>query len=194
MRGGVKTERIPVGSWWLNNPDRRQFRGVVFRPGAPPQVNNCLNLWQGWGVEDREGDWRLVWDHIVKVICDGNEEFGDVLRWIAWSIQHPNAQAEVALVLIGQKGTGKGTLVRCLERIFKPHSFQVSDREDVIGKFNGHLEDVVLFIADEAYWGGDKRCVGRLQQSPFDLQLLQTLQTLQKKKERKLKDSVKVYD
>jgi hypothetical protein len=33
----------------------------------------------------------------------------------------------------------------------------------VIGKFNGHLEDVVLFIADEAYWGGDKRCVGRLQ-------------------------------
>lgn len=36
-------------------------------------------------------------------------------------------------------------------------------REEVIGKFNGHLQDCVLFIADEAYWGGDKRCVGRLQ-------------------------------
>jgi hypothetical protein len=33
----------------------------------------------------------------------------------------------------------------------------------VIGKFNGHLQDCVLFIADEAYWGGDTRCVGRLQ-------------------------------
>jgi len=33
----------------------------------------------------------------------------------------------------------------------------------LIGKFNGHLQDCVLFIADEAYWGGDKRCVGRLQ-------------------------------
>jgi hypothetical protein len=33
----------------------------------------------------------------------------------------------------------------------------------VIGKFNGHLQDCVLFVADEAYWGGDKRCVGRLQ-------------------------------
>jgi hypothetical protein len=32
-----------------------------------------------------------------------------------------------------------------------------------IGKFNGHLQDCVLFVADEAYWGGDKRCVGRLQ-------------------------------
>jgi energy-coupling factor transporter ATP-binding protein EcfA2 len=164
MRGGVKQESVPVGLWWLNNVNRRQFRGVMFRPGASPEVNNCLNLWQGWGVEDRAGDWGLLRNHILKVICNGNRDFAVyVLRWIAWSIQHPDAPAEVALVLIGQKGTGKGTLVRCLERIFKPHSFQVSDREDVIGKFNGHLEDVVLFIADEAYWGGDKRCIGRLQ-------------------------------
>jgi hypothetical protein len=73
------------------------------------------------------------------------------------------AQAEVALVLIGAKGAGKGTLVRCLQRIFGAHAFQVTSREHVIDKFNGHLQDCVLFIADEAYWGGDKRCVGRLQ-------------------------------
>jgi hypothetical protein len=50
-----------------------------------------------------------------------------------------------------------------LERIFGQHCFQVSSREEVIGKFNGHLQDCILFVADEAYWGGDKRCVGRLQ-------------------------------
>src|SRR6516162_4528928 len=61
------------------------------------------------------------------------------------------------------KGVGKGTLVRCLQRIFGAHAFQVTSREEVIGKFNSHLQDCVLFIADEAYWGGDKRCVGRLQ-------------------------------
>jgi hypothetical protein len=66
-------------------------------------------------------------------------------------------------VLIGSKGTGKGTLVRCLRRIFGAHAFQVTSREHVVDKFNGHLEDCVLFVADEAYWGGDKRCVGRLQ-------------------------------
>jgi energy-coupling factor transporter ATP-binding protein EcfA2 len=81
----------------------------------------------------------------------------------AWAIQNPGAQAEVALVLIGSKGAGKGTLVRCLQRIFGRHAFQVTSREEVIGRFNGHLQDCVLFIADEAYWGGDKRCVGRLQ-------------------------------
>jgi Mesyanzhinovviridae DNA primase len=64
---------------------------------------------------------------------------------------------------MAKKGAGKGTLVRCLERVFGEHIFQVTSREEVIGKFNGHLENCILFVADEAYWGGDKRCVGRLQ-------------------------------
>ncbi len=69
----------------------------------------------------------------------------------------------MALVPIGAKGAGKGTLIRCLELIFGAHAFQVTSREEVIGKFNGHLQDCILFVADEAYRGCDKRCVGRLQ-------------------------------
>ena len=137
---------------------------MTFVPAGPKEVNQCLNLWRGWGVDPKAGDWSLIQEHIVVVLGDGNKEFADyIIRWIAWAIQNPAAQAEVALVLIGAKGAGKGTLVRCLERIFGAHAFQVTSREEVIGKFNGHLQDCVLFVADEAYWGGDKRCVGRLQ-------------------------------
>ena len=161
---GTTILSVPLGQWWLAHKDRQQYRGVVFRPGAPIELNDCLNLWQGWGVEAKAGDWSLIKWHIKHVIAGGDEVFADyVVKWIAWAIQHPDAQAEVALVLIGLKGVGKGTLVRCLQRIFGPHAFQVTSREEVIGKFNGHLQDCILFIADEAYWGGDKRCVGRLQ-------------------------------
>jgi hypothetical protein len=133
---------------------------VVFLPGGAGVVRECLNLWQGWGVEPRAGDWGLIRDHIEVVLAGGNPEFADyIVKWIAWSIQNPAAQAEVALVLIGEKGAGKGTLVRCLQRIFGAHAFQVTTREHVIDKFNGHLQDCVLFIADEAYWGGDKRAL-----------------------------------
>ena len=115
-------------------------------------------------LSSKAGDWSLIREHIEVVLAGGNEEFAlYIVRWIAWSIQHPAAQAEVALVLVGPKGAGKGTLVRCLQRVFGAHAFQVTSREEVIGKFNGHLQDCVLFVADEAYWGGDKRCVGRLQ-------------------------------
>jgi hypothetical protein len=164
-RGNSRQVKVPLGSWWLGHRYRRQHRGVTFAPAVEgTTVNGCLNLWQGWGVEEQPGDWGLVREHIEKVLAGGNAEFADyVIRWIAWAIQNPAAQAEVALVLIGAKGAGKGTLVRCLQRIFGAHSFQVTSREEVIGKFNGHLQDCILFVADEAYWGGDKRCVGRLQ-------------------------------
>jgi Family of unknown function (DUF5906) len=163
-RGGMRFDRAPLGQWWLGHRDRRQHRGVTFRPGAPEVVSECLNMWQGWGVVPEAGDWSLIRWHIEELIAGGNPEFAEyVIRWIAWSVQNPAAQAEVALVLIGHKGAGKGTLVRALQRIFGAHAFQVTSREEVIGKFNGHLQDCVLFVADEAYWGGDKRCVGRLQ-------------------------------
>jgi hypothetical protein len=106
----------------------------------------------------------MLREHILGVVAGENPVLADyIIRWIAWSIQNPARQAEVALVLIGSKGAGKGTLIRCLQRIFGAHAFQVTSRDEVIGKFNGHLQDCVLFVADEAYWGGDKRCIGRLQ-------------------------------
>jgi energy-coupling factor transporter ATP-binding protein EcfA2 len=163
-RGGSRQSVEALGQWWLRHRQRRQHRGITFLPGGAEIVNDCLNLWQDWGVEAKLGDWSLIRKHIEVVLAGGNEEFAlYIVRWIAWAIQNPAAQAEVALVLVGPKGAGKGTLVRCLQRIFGAHAFQVTSREEVIGKFNGHLQDCVLFVADEAYWGGDKRCVGRLQ-------------------------------
>jgi len=150
-RGAIAQAEVPLSQWWLTHRHRRQYRGITFWPGKGKVINECLNLWRDWGCEAREGDWSLIRDHIETVLAGGNAEFADYLiHWIAWSIQNPDKQAEVALVLIGVKGAGKGTLVRCLERIFGQHSFQVSSREEVIGKFNGHLQDCILFIADEA--------------------------------------------
>ena len=153
-----------LAQFWLTHRDRRQHRGVIFEPGGPGVINGSLNIWQGWGVKDRQGDCELICQHIENVIAGGNADIAYyVFCWLAWSIQNPDKQAEVALVLVGEKGTGKGTFARCLERIFGAHAFLVNSKEEVVGRFNGHLQDCVMFIADEAYWGGDKRCIGRLQ-------------------------------
>ena len=153
-----------LGTFWFSDPGRRQYRGVTFEPAGPLVVNDYLNTWKGWGVEPKEGDWSGLQQHIKGVIADNDEQaYEYIIRWIAWAIQHPDRQAEVALVLIGEKGTGKGTLIRCLEIIFGAHTFQVSSQEHVVGNFNAHHRDCILFIADEAYWAGDKRCLGALQ-------------------------------
>jgi hypothetical protein len=165
--GGTRTQSVPLGQWWLRHRGRAQYRGVTFEPKEPRVSYGRLNLWQGWGVEAAPGDWRLIQRHIADVIADGSREFAEyVIRWIAWAIQNPDKQAEVALVLIGEKGAGKGTLARALQRIFGAHAFQVATPDEVVGRFNAHLADCVLLIADEAHWvGGEKQkaCVGRLQ-------------------------------
>ena len=123
-RGATTQADVPLSQWWLTHHNRRQYRAITFWPGKDKVVNECLNLWRGWGCEPRKGDWSLIRDHIEIVLAGENAEFAVYLiRCIAWAIQNPDKQAEVAVVLIGAKGSGKGTLVRLLERIFGQHCF-----------------------------------------------------------------------
>jgi hypothetical protein len=118
-KGGFLELRQQLGAWWLSHRQRSQYRGITFAPGDErKEIAGCLNSWQGWGVEPKRGDWSLIRAHIAEVLANGNAEFAEyIVQWIAWSIQNPGAPAEVALVLIGEKGVGKGTLVRCLQRV-----------------------------------------------------------------------------
>ena len=92
-----KTKRtIIVSKQWFKWKHRRQYvgRGVVFEPGAPLEIpNDMLNLWRGFGVEPKQGDWSLMRNHIRDVICSGNEEhFQYTIRWMAYGVQHPIVQ------------------------------------------------------------------------------------------------------
>ncbi|HEV2175022.1 MAG TPA: DNA-primase RepB domain-containing protein, partial [Nitrospira sp.] len=50
---------------WLNHPDRRTYKkGVRFLPGTSESPEGVFNLWAGWGVEPRPGNWSLMQQHI----------------------------------------------------------------------------------------------------------------------------------
>jgi hypothetical protein len=158
-----------VGPWWWRHPKRRQFDGVVFEPLAPRIVKTSdgkrlFNTYLGWGVAPKQGDWSLIRRHIKEVLADDDPKAEDyIIRWTAWSIQHPDLLPLVALVLIGLKGRGKGTFARVLEIIYGDHSLQISSQRHIVGNFNAHLENLILMISDEAYWAGHKADAGTLQ-------------------------------
>lgn len=153
---------MPMGKWWLMNPMRRQYDEVVFDPsGTAP--SSLLNLWTGFGVDAKPGDWSLMRAHIRDIVAAGTDESAQyIIKWLAWSVQNPARPAEVALALIGGKGTGKGTFVEAAMRIFGNHAFRLSNPELLVGRFNGHLRDVCLLFGDEAYWPGNKKLEGAL--------------------------------
>jgi hypothetical protein len=154
---------------WFRHPKRRQYDGVVFKPLAPavvktPDAQKLMNTYLGWGVEPKQGDWSLSRRHIKEVLANGDPKTDDyIVRWTAWGFQHPDELPLVALVLLGRKGRGKGTWARVLEIIYGNHSLQISNQRHLVGNFNAHLENLILMIADEAYWAGHKADAGTLQ-------------------------------
>jgi hypothetical protein len=166
-----KNENNAVGQWWWRHPKRREYDGVVFQPLAPPEIvtpdgQRLMNSYRGWGIDPKPGDWPLIRRHIKEVLANGDPKTGDyIIQWTAWSFQHPDELPLVALVLLGHKGRGKGTWARVLETIYGNHALQISNQRHLVGNFNAHLENLILLIADEAYWAGIKADAGTLQRT-----------------------------
>jgi hypothetical protein len=160
----VGDKAVPMGVWWLNHKDRRQYDGVTFAPGESAVVKGrLLNLWRGWGIEPRKGDWSLLRIHIEIVLAAGNKAHAEyILKWTAWTFQNPGEQAEVALVFRGGKATGKGLFGRAMSGAFGQHGLHISSPYHLTGNFNRHLQDCALLFADEAFWPGDKSAEGTL--------------------------------
>ena len=150
----IEDKNKPVGTYWLKHRDRRTFEGIDLVPDGPEILSgNILNLWGGWGVEAKAGDWSLMRRHVETILANGDPDFADyILRWSAWAVQNPGTPAEVALVLQGEKGSGKGTWFVALRRIFGPHGLHIASSKHLTGSFNGHTRNCLFLFADEAFW------------------------------------------
>jgi hypothetical protein len=149
----------PLAKVWLEHPRRRQYEGLELDPSGPAELpNGSLNLWRGFGVEPKEGEWPLLARHVREVLADGDPKAAEyIFRWTAWSLQHPGELAEAALVLRGGKGSGKGVFGKTLVQIFGEHALQIFHQNHMTGNFNGHLRLCLFLFADEAFWAGDKK-------------------------------------
>jgi hypothetical protein len=156
---GNKPRRRPLGVAWLEHPKRRQYEGVDLVPNAPKELpNGNLNLWRGFGVEAKQGKWPLMLRHIGRVLANGDPGATRyILGWMAWGVQHPGEPAEVALVLRGGKGSGKGVFGNALVRCFGEHGLHIFHQDHLTGKFNGHFRSCLFLFSDEAFWAGDKK-------------------------------------
>jgi hypothetical protein len=167
VRNGNKIEDKPIFGVWLKHPDSPRANGITMdakcgMPHLPSErfVNGALNLWTGFSILPAPGKWPLLREHLEKIICCGDSEY--LLKWCAWTLQNPIKPSEVAVVMRGNKGAGKGVLGNLLRAIFGAHGLQISSPKHLTGNFNAHLMHCCLLFADEALWAGDKAAAGVL--------------------------------
>jgi hypothetical protein len=152
---------------WFTHPRRLQYiDGTVFEPATysngieRPAVTNekVLNLWEGYAIEPSHGgSWELLNNHLLNVICSSDLPcYSYLLNWIARCLQRPDLNGQVAVVLKGEKGCGKGTLGNFLVSLFGQHAQHINNASHLIGKFNSHMENCCFLFADEVFFAGDK--------------------------------------
>jgi hypothetical protein len=149
-------KQAPLAKVWLEHPHRREYLGGLTLAPLRDVPDGVFNLWRGFSIEATPGNWSLMRDHIRDNICGGDHEcFEYFLNWMARLVQCPGEAGQVAIVLRGGRGVGKGVVASALGRLISDHFIHAFQADHVVGKFNGHLQDCVYLFGDEAFFAGN---------------------------------------
>lgn len=170
VRIPVPDRKSPVNGFdaWMQWPGRSTHDGIGFYPGSskqPPDVPpKHFNMWRGFAIAPKEGDWSLLHDHMLNVYCGGSKKLMRwFLDWVAQLLQEPQAKPGTSVVLRGRvEGTGKSTFAYLMSKLLGGSVLSASRDDQVAGRFNSHLQNVVLLVAEEAVYAGSKKATGIL--------------------------------
>jgi hypothetical protein len=152
----------PLGTTWLRWQRRRDYEEVVFDPSRCAPADK-YNLYRGLAVKPCAGDCELIRKHIYQVWCGSNRaQFEYVICWLAYAVQFPHLKPEVAIVLRSKQGSGKNIIADMVRGFFGRHGYTSANKDQVAGRFTGHLLDKILVVLDEAFFAGDPAAVAIL--------------------------------
>jgi hypothetical protein len=149
---------IAAAAWLDRNKPIEQ---MTWTPGEPMLIRNRLISEGGWvrhkgitcfnlyrpaspqhGSAIEAGPWL---DHITKIY---GEDAGHIVLWLAHRVQRPQEKINHALVLGGNQGVGKDTLLEPVKQAVGPWNFFEISPQQFLGRFNGFLKSVILRISE----------------------------------------------
>jgi hypothetical protein len=151
---------------WLDR--NRAVVQMTWCPGLPMLIQNRLVVDGGW-IERPDvtcfnhyrpprlklGDAGK--DHVHKIYPDDAEH---AIKWLAHRVQRPQEKINHALVLGGEQGIGKDTLLEPVKYAVGPWNFREVIPANLLGRFNSFTKAVILRV-NEARDLGDAERVNR---------------------------------
>ncbi|MDW9896313.1 hypothetical protein GOB10_11070 [Sinorhizobium meliloti] len=113
--------------------------GLIDKPGA-----TLFNLYRPapvlLGDPSKAGPWL---DHIGKVFPDDVEHF---VKWFAHRVQRPSEKINHALVMVGEQGIGKDTILYPVIEAVGRWNHKAISPTVLLGRFNGWAKTVILQV------------------------------------------------
>jgi hypothetical protein len=121
-------DRVLVDGGWINKPG-----------------DTTLNTYRPAAIEPREGDVSSWLNHIKTIYP---EDWQHIINWLAHRVQRPGEKINHALVLGGEPGIGKDSLLEPIKPAVGAWNFCDVSPANIMGRFNGHLKSIVLRISE----------------------------------------------
>jgi len=144
--------------YWYKSADKKLKTSIEFTCKAVAE--SVYNLFCGYGVVATAGDCKLIKDHILNVICDGDVNvYEQMLNLISWQLQNIGVCSRLIVTLVSeQQQVGKGLF---LEKILMPCFGSCGKKAErdksVTGSFNSALAGAAYLFADEVFFAGDRK-------------------------------------
>ena len=146
---------------FLVDPATHVYTEIAFTPVTTPPTT--LNFWVGPTLIPSPGNWSVIKQHLLEVICSSDSTlYQYLICFLAHMVQYPQTKPGVMVTLLGRQGTGKGLFFKVLKRIWPVSSLMIANLDHVLGTFNSTLERNFVIMLDEALFVGDRRSQDRL--------------------------------
>jgi hypothetical protein len=76
------------------------------------------------------------------------EEADHLISWCASRVQRPEVKINHAIVLGGEQGVGKDTILEPVKQAVGPWNFNEVSPQQMLGRFNGFLKSVILRVSE----------------------------------------------
>jgi len=123
-------DKLILEGGWTNNPGVSVFN--LYRP-ADTLASGDASMAERW-----VDHIRFVYPH----------EADHIINWLAHRVQRPDEKINHALVLGGDQGVGKDTLLEPVKHAIGPWNFQEASPQQILGRFNGFLKAVILRVSE----------------------------------------------
>jgi hypothetical protein len=120
-------DKVLQVSGWAAHPGAAVFN--LYRPPQRPQ-----------GDASKAGPWL---EHVRRVFPD---DAAHLIDWLAYKAQHPGDKINHAIVLGGQQGIGKDTLLEPVKAAVGAWNWQDVTPTQMLGRFNGWAKAVIVRI------------------------------------------------
>jgi hypothetical protein len=153
-----KSKQVKASTWLDQNKSIEQ---MTWAPGQPMLIRGrlvseggwierkgvtCFNLYRPPQIKLGNPQQAQRWiEHVRKVFPENADR---VVGWLAHRVQHPEDKINHALVLGGNQGIGKDTLLEPVKRAIGPWNFSEVSPAQIMGRFNGFLKSVILRVSE----------------------------------------------